>query len=83
MRLRRSAPRNSAWGPGYFTIDVSLVKRFQFDAVRAADVRIEAFNVLNKANYQNPSSNWGASNFGVISDAFDPRVVQLAVRFVF
>jgi hypothetical protein len=78
-----AAPRNSAWGPGYFTIDLSLVKRFTLDASRWADVRIEAFNLLNKTNYQNPSSTWGGANFGLINDAYDPRVVQLAVRFGF
>jgi len=77
-----SAPRNSAWGPGYFTIDASLVKRFSI-AERYADLRLEAFNLLNTTNYQNPSATWGASNFGVISDTFDPRVVQVAVRFAF
>jgi len=77
-----SAPRNSAWGPGYFTIDASLVKRFSI-AERSADLRLEAFNLLNTTNYQNPSATWGASNFGVISDTFDPRVVQVAVRFAF
>lgn len=70
-----SAPRNSAWGPGYFTIDASLVKRFPIGE-RYADLRLEAFNLLNTTNYQNPSATWGASNFGVISDTFDPRVVQ-------
>jgi hypothetical protein len=77
-----NAPRNSAWGPGSFTVDASLVKRFAFGE-RRADLRIEAFNLLNRTNYQNPASTWGLANFGVISDAFDPRVVQVALRFAF
>lgn len=76
------APRNSAWGPGYFTVDVSLVKRFQIGG-RYADLRLEAFNLLNKTNFQNPNGSWGSSSFGVISNAYDPRVVQAAVRFAF
>ncbi len=78
-----NASRNSGWGPGSFTVDVSLVKRFAFVATNYADVRIEAFNVLNTTNYSNPSSTWGSSGFGVISNAGAPRVVQLAVRFTF
>ncbi|MGE0043899.1 MAG: TonB-dependent receptor [Vicinamibacterales bacterium] len=78
-----NAPRNSAWGPGYFTVDMSLVKRFSFDGTHAADIRLEAFNLLNHTNYKDPNGTWGSSNFGVISDAYDPRVIQLAVRFAF
>ncbi|MGE3274918.1 MAG: TonB-dependent receptor [Vicinamibacterales bacterium] len=78
-----NAPRNSAWGPGYFTVDLSLVKRFSFDGQHFADVRVEAFNLFNTTNYKDPNSTWGSSSFGVISDAYDPRIVQLAVRFGF
>lgn len=78
-----NAPRNSAWGPGYFTIDLSLVKRFQLGPTRVADLRLEAFNLLNRTNYTDPNGTWGSSNFGVVSNAYDPRVIQLAVRFGF
>ena len=77
-----NAPRSAAWGPGFFTADVSLVKRFTLGQ-RYIDARLEAFNALNKTNYQNPSATWGTSTFGVISDAYAPRVVQLALRFAF
>ncbi len=50
---------------------------------RYADIRVEAFNLLNTTNYQNPNGTWGSSNFGVISDAYEPRVMQVAVRFAF
>jgi Carboxypeptidase regulatory-like domain/TonB dependent receptor-like, beta-barrel len=77
-----NAPRNSAWGPGSFTTDVSLVKRFTFSAL-SADLRVEAFNLFNHVNYDNPATTWGSSNFGQITNAFSPRVVQLAVRAAF
>lgn len=78
-----NAPRNSAWGPGFFTVDMSLVKRFRVGESRAADLRLEAFNLTNRTNYQNPNGTWGSSNFGVINGAYDKRVVQVAVRFTF
>lgn len=78
-----SAPRNSAWGPGFWTTDLSFVKRFQLGATRSADLRVEAFNLFNHTNFQNPSASFGTSTFGVISNAYDPRIVQLAVRFAF
>jgi hypothetical protein len=77
-----NAPRNSAWGPGFFTVDLSLVKRIGL-ASRYADIRVEAFNLLNTTNYQGPNGTWGSSNFGVISDAHEPRVMQVAVRLAF
>jgi hypothetical protein len=77
-----NAPRNSAYGPGLFTTDVSLVKRFTFSAL-SADLRLEAFNVFNHVNYDQPAATWGSANFGQITNAFSPRVVQLAVRASF
>jgi hypothetical protein len=78
-----NAPRNSAWGPGLFTVDMSLVKRFRLSPTRAADIRVEAFNMLNRTNYTNPNGTWGGSTFGVIGNAYEKRVVQLAARFSF
>jgi hypothetical protein len=78
------APRNSAWGPGFWQIDLSLVKRFPFGSGRSyADVRVEAFNLLNHTNFGDPNGTFGSSSFGAITTAGDPRVVQLAVRLAF
>jgi hypothetical protein len=72
----------SAWGPGAWTTDISLVKRFTFDRF-TADVRAEAFNLLNTVNYANPSASFGSASFGQITSAGDPRIIQLAVRVGF
>ena len=72
----------SAWGPGAFTTDLSLVKRFSLSAF-TADLRAEAFNLFNTVNYSNPNGSFGSAAFGQITSAGDPRIVQLAVRFGF
>jgi len=77
-----NAPRNSAWGPGAWTTDLSLVKRFTFNTL-TADVRAEAFNVFNHTNYATPNTSFGTANFGIINSAGLPRIVQLAVRLGF
>ncbi len=81
-----NAPGNmvpaSALGPGAWTTDISLVKRFTFPRF-TADVRAEAFNLFNHTNYANPSATFPSTNFGAITSAGDPRVVQLAVRLGF
>jgi hypothetical protein len=71
-----------AWGPGAWTTDLSLVKRFTFNFL-TADVRAEAFNLFNHTNYAQPNGSYPASNFGSITSAGDPRIVQLAVRVGF
>jgi len=78
-----NAPRNAAWGPRYSNLDISLVKRFRVDDSRYFDFRAEAFNILNSTRFRNPDGTFGGTNFGIINDAFDPRVVQLALRFAF
>ena len=72
----------SAWGPRAWTTDLSLVKRFTFNAF-TADLRAEAFNLFNAVNYSNPNGSFGSASFGQITSAGDPRIIQLAVRFGF
>ncbi len=74
-----NAPRNAAWGPGAWTTDLSLVKRFRRSSF-TADVRVEAFNLFNHTNYGDPNGGFGTSAFGAITTAGSPRIVQLAVR---
>jgi hypothetical protein len=50
---------------------------------RAVELRAEVFNLLNMANFGAPATTLGAANFGTITTALDPRVVQLAVKYSF
>jgi hypothetical protein len=50
---------------------------------KAVEVRAEIFNLLNTAQFGAPAAVLGAANFGTITTAFDPRVVQLALKFLF
>jgi hypothetical protein len=72
----------SAWGPGAWTTDLSLVKRFTFNTF-TADLRAEAFNLFNTVNYGQPNGTFGSASFGQITSAGDPRIIQLAVRIGF
>ena len=79
-----NSQRNVAHGPRFASLDLSLVKRFALNERISLDFRTEAFNFLNHTNYKDPSqTTWGDSGFGVVNDAFDPRVIQLAVRLHF
>jgi outer membrane receptor protein involved in Fe transport len=52
---RGNAPRNSVIGPGLLAVDVSLVKTFGLPQGRRIEVRLEAFNLPNRANFAVPS----------------------------
>ena len=59
------------------------MRRMPVGASQAIEVRAEVFNLLNTANFGAPAAVAGVASFGTITTALDPRVVQLAVKFVF
>jgi hypothetical protein len=70
-------------GPGYFTTNLSLQRDFHFTENARLQIRAEAFNVFNRANFQTPGTAFGAANFGVITSTEDPRQIQFAARIYF
>jgi outer membrane receptor protein involved in Fe transport len=78
-----SASRNPVRGPSYRDVDFALMRRIPIGLSYAIEVRAEAFNLLNTPNLGAPNAVLGAANFGTITTALDPRVVQLALKFVF
>jgi hypothetical protein len=78
-----SASRNPVRGPSYRDVDFALMRRIPLGSGRALEVRAEVFNLLNTPNFGAPNAVQGAANFGTITWAFDPRVVQLALKLIF
>jgi hypothetical protein len=78
-----SASRNPVRGPSYREVDLALMRRIPVNANHAIEVRAEIFNLLNTVNYGAPAATAGASNFGTITSALDPRVLQFAVKYLF
>ena len=70
-------------GPSYRDVDLALMRRVPVGGSRSIEVRAEVFNLLNTANFGAPAATPGAANFGTITSALDPRVVQLAAKFWF
>jgi hypothetical protein len=80
-------------GPTYFQFDLSLVREFRVIEGHAVQVRAEAFNVFNNTRLQPPNMVNGFPNnnavslnnpaFGQITNAFDPRVLQIALKYTF
>lgn len=75
--------RNTLDGPGYQNGNVALIKRIPFGQEGRLELRAEAFNVLDRVNYDLPDAFFGSPTFGRILSAQSPRRVQLGIRAVF
>ena len=78
-----SASRNPVRGPSYRDVDLALMRRIAVGGRRTIELRAEIFNLLNTPNFGAPNAVLGAANFGTITTALDPRVVQFAVKVLF
>jgi len=79
--------RGSFRGPGYWNVDLSILKDvalpwFTADGARL-QFRAEAFNLFNHTNWVIPNLNFSSSNMGKSYDAYANRQIQLGVKFIF
>jgi hypothetical protein len=80
--------RNTGEGFASATLDVRATRRFAIGRGRALEVTLDAFNVLNRANYLIPNNVIGTGatpspTFGLPTAAGDPRQLQLGARWSF
>ena len=78
-----SLGRNNLKGPGIFQFDAALSRTFALREGKTLQVRGEAFNVLNHANFNVPVSSLNSGAFGKVQAAGDPRIMQFALKLVF
>ena len=89
---RGNLGRNTLAGPGLVNLDLSLIKAFNMRAQRSIQVRLEAFNLLNRPNFAVPSGriaftsaagdvapNWGR----ITSTVTTSRQIQLGIKYLF
>ena len=80
-------------GPGLDNYNMALLKETEIAGEKKLQFRAEAFNVFNHAQFNNPgnSNSPGGGNFnnqvqggfGYVTSARDPRILQLALKFLF
>jgi hypothetical protein len=75
--------RNVVAGPGYSNWDFSAFKNIRLSESKEFQFRGELFNLLNHTNLRLPVSDISASNFGQIQQDVGPRVIQVALKFLF
>jgi len=90
-----NAPRNLLENPGLFNIDAAAIKNFPISERMKVQFRSEFFNLLNNVNFTvpglgsaNPNQSAagnivGTGNFGKLTLAADPRILQFALKFIF
>ena len=87
---------NALRGPGTVNFDMAISRIFRLNERYSVQARADAFNLLNHANfvgaispagtvsgYTTFGNNMNASNFGWIRSAFDPRIIQFALKLYF
>ena len=70
-------------GPGYFDLDLGITRRIPITERVALNLRGEAFNAFNRANFNNPNATIGTGPAGTISATQPARIIQLAAKIVF
>jgi len=71
-------------GPGIITTDLGASKSTRITERMSFLLRVEFFNIFNHTNFNNPVGNiTNTSQFGQVISARDPRIGQIAAKFVF
>jgi hypothetical protein len=75
--------RNVVRGPGIESVDLSLFKDFRVSESQRVQFRAECFNSLNHPNFGLPENDLESPAFGQILQAGQPRLFQLALKYIF
>lgn len=72
-------------GPGFWNVDLSLIKRTQLKERLNLEFRAEAFNAFNHTNFFVAAENndINSTTFGRLTQTFDPRILQLSMQLRF
>jgi len=75
--------RNMFRGPGYATVDMAFIKNNQLYENLGMQIRVEAFNVLNRVNLNGVNTDLSCGCFGKSANSYNPRIFQLGLRLTF
>jgi hypothetical protein len=78
-----NAGKNVVLGPSGWNLDTGIWRTFPIRERVKLDTRFEAFNVLNHTRFNVPVVALNAGNFGQITSARDPRILQVAMKLTF
>ena len=70
-------------GPGSLNFNAGVSRLFRVREHQTIELRMESQNVLNTANFSNPSSSMTSNTFGQINSAGPARIIQFAFKYIF
>ena len=76
---------NALRGPGRDNWNLSIFKSFSISESRGSrfELRLETFNTWNHTQFNGVDTTKKDSNFGAVTSAFDPRILQLGGKIYF
>ncbi|MBB5056417.1 outer membrane receptor protein involved in Fe transport [Granulicella aggregans] len=83
---------NTVNGPGDKNWDISILKTIALTEARRFELRGEFYNALNHPNFlfaapgpqnSNNATTFGSTNFGIVTAARDPRLIQIGLKFYY
>jgi hypothetical protein len=76
--------KNIIRGPRFFNTDIGLLKNNPITERLNLQFRAEFFNVFNNVNFNLPNANLSSgAQFGRITSALDPRILQFGLKMLF
>jgi hypothetical protein len=78
-----TAGRNILNAPGVNNFDLGIHKFFRFSEQMRLQFRAEMFNAFNHANFAAPNTLANSPNFGLVSAARAPRLIQWGGKILF
>src|ERR1700678_3309612 len=84
-QFNNGTQRTICCGPGLADWDFSVHKKIALTETRYFQFRAEIFNLFNRTNFSNPDGGFsdGPTEFGRITSAGDPRLLQFALKYFF
>ena len=71
------------WAPGFWNVDMGIMKNFRISEGGRLQFRWEAFNATNHTSLDIPNGNVNAVNGGTITNADGARSMQFGLRYTF
>jgi hypothetical protein len=78
-----NSPRRFFHGPGLNNWDMAILKNTRITESKSLEFRFEAFNIWNHTQFENPGGAFATNQFGFVTAARDPRIMQAGLKFLF
>ena len=83
FRFFGDARKDTVIGPGRVNFNTSIYKSFAMTERAHFELRVESFNTFNHTEFNGIDNGFNDGNFGQVTSAYDPRVLQLVGKLSF